>query len=127
MKLDEALGQLYAQGLLAVARVDGEIGPEEGARLQKVVADRASIEIDYEQSFFHKVTSDELAAAVAKAGVDAREVGRAFASDAAQLAIADGDLNGGEAQLILRYVRALGCNDDDIRQATRELDAWLTS
>jgi tellurite resistance protein len=127
MKLDVALAQVYAQGLIAVARVDGEIGPEEGALLRKLVSERASgeIEIDHEASFFHKVTADDLAAAFRTAGVDTHEVGRAFTSDAVQLALVDGDLNGGEAQSILRYARALGCTDDDIRKATRELDGYL--
>jgi tellurite resistance protein len=125
MKLDGDLAQLYAQALIAVARVDGEIGPEEGALLRTLVGAHTSVEIDYEQSFFHKMTADELGAAVRAANLDAREVGRAFVSDAASLSLADGDLNGGEAQAILRYAQALGCTNDDIRAATRELDAFL--
>jgi tellurite resistance protein len=125
MKLDDELGQQYAQALIAVARVDGEITAAEGARLRQLVAQHTSVEIDYEASFFHKVTADEFAASVRKAGIDHREVGRAFAADATALAMSDGDLNGGEAQAILRYVHALGCTNDDIRSATRELDEFL--
>jgi tellurite resistance protein len=125
MKLDDNLAQLYAQALIAVARVDGEIGADEGARLRTLVAAHTSVEIDYEQSFFHKMTADELAAAVRAANLDPREVGRALVSDAAALSLADGDLNGGEAQAILRYAHALGCTNDDIRSATNMLDAWL--
>jgi tellurite resistance protein len=134
--LDDDLGQLYAQALLTVARVDGEIGPEEGARLRDLVATRTDVPIDYEASFFHKVTSDELAAAVEKASqgayrtpataITGREIGRAFVHDAISLATADGELNGPEAQTILRYARALGCSATDIRAETNELDEFLS-
>jgi len=125
MKLNDSLAQLYAQALIEVARIDGEITPEEGALLRTLIAQHSSIDIDYEQSFFHKVTTDELASTMKAAGIDAREVGRTFAGDAVRLALGDGDLNSAEAQAILRYVRALGCSNDDISQVTRELDEWL--
>jgi len=125
MKLDGELAQLYAQGLIVVARIDGEITPEEGALLRTLVGNHSSAEIDYEQSFFHKLTAEELAAAVRATKVDSRELGRAFVSDASALSLVDGDLNGGEAQAILRFAHALGCTSEDIRAATNELDAWL--
>jgi tellurite resistance protein len=125
MKLDAELAQLYAQALIAVARVDGEIGPEEGELLRKLVSAHTSVEVDYEQSFFHKMTADELATAVRATKLDPREVGRAFVSDASSLSLADGELNGGEAQAILRYAHALDCTNDDIRAATHHLDEYL--
>jgi tellurite resistance protein len=124
--LNAELGQIYAQALVAIARVDGEIGGEEGARLRELVAKRSTVEIDYEASFFEKVTPDSLAAAVRRdPSVPPRELGRALVSDAIALATADGDLNSVEAHAILRYARALGCTDEDVGAETRELDEWL--
>ena len=60
-RLDDELGQLYGQALLAIAKVDGEIGPEEGAKLRELVAARTNVEVDFEAGFFHKhLSSDEL-------------------------------------------------------------------
>src|SRR5947208_1566732 len=103
VKLDDELGQLYGQALLAIAHVDGEVGPEEGAKLRELVAARTSAEVDLEAGFFHKITSDELGMAFRKSGqgayrdagtpVNARELARALVHDAVALAGSDGELN----------------------------------
>jgi uncharacterized tellurite resistance protein B-like protein len=121
--LDGELGQLYAQALLAIARVDREIGPEEASRVRELVAKRSPVEIDVEASFFHKVTPEELAAAAS--AIDRRELGRALVADGVSLATADGDLNSMEGHAILRFAHALGCTVEDIGAITHELDEWL--
>lgn len=121
--IDGEVAQLYAGALQAIARVDHEITPEEGARLRALVEARTAAEIDYEESWFTKVTPERLAAAVPAAA--ARAIGLALVSDAVALATADGDLRGVEAQAILRYARALGCSAADVAAATRLLDEWL--
>jgi tellurite resistance protein len=123
--LNDELGNLFAQALSVIARVDGEINPEEASRLRELVAKRTPVAIDDEGSFFHQLTADELAAAVHRAKVPPRELGRAFVSDAVALATADGDLNSHEAQAILRFARALGCTAEDVTAETDELDEWL--
>jgi tellurite resistance protein len=123
--LNDEIGQLYAGALIAIARVDGEIGPEESAHLRDLVGKRTSVAIDYEASFFHKTRPEELAAAAKTGSVSGRELGKALAGDAVALAIADGDLNGKEAQEIIRFLRALGCTGSDVVAVTRELDEWL--
>jgi tellurite resistance protein len=125
MKLDAELAQLYAHALIAIAEADRAIGPDEVARLTELVAQHAAITIDFEGAFFSKVTSDKLAAAARKAGVDARELGRAFVSDGVALSLSDGELGSAEAQAILRYARALGLTNDDIGAVTSELNEWL--
>jgi tellurite resistance protein len=127
--LDGKLGQAYAQALLAIARVDGEITPEEAARVRELVARRSPVQIDFEASFFDKQTPETLAEAVTRAGpaiVAPRDLGRALVSDAVALATADGDLNGAEAHAILRFARALGCTAEDVARETRQLDPWLS-
>ena len=123
--LNDEIGQLYAGALIAIARVDGEIGPEESARVRELVGKRTKVAIDYEASFFHKVRPEELAVAAKNATVSGRELGKALAEDAVALSTVDGDLNGKEAQEIMRYLRALGCTGADVSSVTRDLDEWL--
>ena len=135
VKLDDELGQLYGQALLAIAHIDGAVGPEEGARLRELVAARTPVEVDLEAGFFHKMTSDELGMAFRKSGqgayrdagtpVTAVEFARAFVHDAVALASSDGELNSKEAEAILRFARALGATSADIRAETDALDEWL--
>ena len=125
--LNAELGQIYAQALVAIARVDGEIGGEEGARLRELVANRTSVEIDHEASFFEKVTPDALAAAVGRASQRARtraSVAR-WSAMRSRSPPPTATSTAVEAQAILRYARALGCTDEEIGAETRELDEWL--
>ena len=128
-RLEPKLGQAYAQALLAIARVDGEITPEEATRVRELVARRSDVEVNFEASFFDKQTPETLADAVKRAGptvVEPRELGRALVSDAVIVAAADGDLQGTEAQAILRFARALGCTAQDVAAETSQLNAWLS-
>jgi uncharacterized tellurite resistance protein B-like protein len=127
--LEPKLGQAYAQALLAIARVDGEITPAETVRVRELVARRSSVEVNFAASFFDKQTPETLAETVMRAGpaiVQPRQLGRALVSDAVALATADGDLNGVEANAILRFARALGCTAEDVAAETRQLDPWLS-
>ena len=123
MLLDGDVAQLYSGALEAIARVDGEVTPEESARMRDLIGKRTQATIDYEALFFEKTTPDKLAAKVPVA--DRRMVGRALAADAVVLATADGDLNGAEAQAIMRFLRALGCTASDIAAETHQLHEWL--
>lgn len=123
MVLDGDVAQLYAGALEAITRVDGEVTPEESARMRELIAKRTQAAIDYEALFFEKTTPDKLAAKVP--AVDRRTVGRALAADMVALATADGDLNGAEAQAIMRFLRALGCTPADVAAETSELNEWL--
>lgn len=123
--LDDKLGQVYAGALIAIARVDSEINPEESSLLRNLVANRSKVTVDFEETFFHKITPEELAAAVRTANASARDVGRAFVQDAVALSTADGDLNGREGEQIIRFARALGLTRADVTASTNELDEWL--
>lgn len=123
MILDGDVAQLYAGALEAIARVDGEVTPEEGGRMRDLIGKRTQAVIDYEALFFEKTTPDKLAGKVPAA--DRRMVGRALAADAVELATVDGDLNGSEAQAIMRFLRALGCTPADVAAETNQLNEWL--
>jgi uncharacterized tellurite resistance protein B-like protein len=132
LQLDDALVAVYVEALAAIARADGEINPEEAARLSQVIAARSRQPIDPEALFFAAVTPEQLAGAIhgrngyRDSGTsDAREIGRALVADALEVALVDGDLNAQEGRHILRYARALGLNGVDVQQLTPQLDAWL--
>lgn len=122
MTMDAEVAQLYAGALEAIARVDGEVNPEESSHMRDLLAKRTTAAIDFESLFFEKTTPDKLAAKVPPG--EARAVGRMLVADAVALATADGDLNGAEAQAIIRFARALGCTAEDVGSVTKELDEW---
>ncbi len=124
--LNEQVGQAYAQALLAIARVDREVSPEESSRVRELVASRTPVTVDFEASFFEKMTPEKLAAAALEFKVDGRALGRMLVADGVMLATSDGDLNSVEAQIILRFARALGCTDLDVGAETKQLDEWLS-
>ena len=123
MNFSEQVGQAYAQALLALARVDREVSPEESSRVRDLVASRSSVTVDFEASFFDKMTPEALARVIPEG--DRLEVARLLLADGVTLATTDGDLNSAEAHSILRFARALGCTDMDITGVTRELDEFL--
>ncbi len=123
--LNEQLGQAYAQALLTIARVDREVSPEESSRVRELVAMRSPVAVDFEASFFEKMTPEGLVKVVREAAADGREVGKMLLADGVKLATTDGDLNSVEAHSILRFARALGCSDVDIGGVTNELDEFL--
>ena len=125
--MNDELGQAYAQALLAIARSDREINPEEANRVRELVRVRSAsaVAVDFEASFFGKLTPEALAEAATKANANGREVGKWLVADAMALAAADHDVKSREAQTILRFARALGCTDEDIGAVTQELNEWL--
>jgi uncharacterized tellurite resistance protein B-like protein len=123
LTFSDDLAAKYIGALIAIARTDGDIGFDESAKLREIAARRTPVPVDDELLFFGAVTPDGLRAAAA--GRVARDVGCALVGDAIELSTADGDLNGAEATAIVRFARALGCSDDDIRTQTPELDEWL--
>lgn len=129
--LNDELAAQYLGALIAIARTDGEISPEETTHLHAIAASRCKVPVDDELLFFSKVTPEALAAAIPggaehRAGAAGRDLGCALLADAIELATSDGDLNGREATAILRYIRALGCTDDVVRAQTPLLEEWLT-
>jgi len=123
MEMNEALGQVYAQALLAIARVDREISPEESSRVRELVAARSTVTVDFEASFFEKMTPERLANEVPKP--DHVTFAQLLIADGVSLATVDGDLNSAEANAILRFARTLGCSAFEISSVTRQLDEYL--
>jgi uncharacterized tellurite resistance protein B-like protein len=130
LTLPDDLAVTYIGALITIARTDGDIGFEESRALNVIAARRSKVPVDEEVLFFGAVTPEALRAALGgggphRSGIDGREVGLALIHDAMELAATDGELNGAEATMILRFARALGCSNDDIRAQTNELDEWL--
>lgn len=123
--MDDSMGQAYAQALLAIARVDREVSPEESARVRELVAERSPVAVDFEASFFEKMTPEALRKAVEDSKADGKAIAAQLIVDGIRLATTDGDLNSVEAHAILRFARALGYSDIDITGVTHELDEYL--
>jgi len=131
LSFDDELGTLYARALVAIARADGEIGPEEGLRLHELIEARSIPAVDPELVLFDPATPEALRYAALQRdpyrseSVAPRALGQALLVDGLELAAVDGEVNSREALLILRFARALSCTAEDIRAATHELDEWL--
>jgi len=124
LKLPDALAEAYAAALHALARSDGEIGAEESAHLDRLLAHRTTQTFDAELLFFSPKTPEQLGATI-RADARGKDVARALIRDAVALSVADGDLNGKEATAILRFARALKLDQADVRAETALLDEWL--
>jgi tellurite resistance protein len=125
-RLPDDVAMLYAGALHAIARADGEITLDEGARLLSLMAARSSVEIDPEMLFFDQTTPESLGAALRAKPTERKAVGTALVEDAVALATCDGDLNGKEGRAILRFARALGCTAEEVHASTDQLDEWLS-
>ena len=110
--LSEPLGQLFLGGLLAVARADGVVKPEEMVELRAIAA-RLEIPMPAEEDllFGDEVTAGGLAAAIGGAvyrGPDGATIAQAFLEAALRMALADRELQGEEVDALRAFADALG-------------------
>ncbi|HEX7842553.1 MAG TPA: hypothetical protein VF469_34000 [Kofleriaceae bacterium] len=131
--LDRALGQLFAQALVAIARADGEIGPEEGQRLEQRIAMRVSGPISLPDLLLSDpLEPHRLAEALGTAagpfrhiGLDPRELATMIVTDGIAVALAKGHVSEAEAREIVRFASALGCSLDQVRAMFGRVAPWL--
>jgi tellurite resistance protein len=120
--ISASLGDLFIGGLLAVARADGVVKPEEMDSLRSASADLGLLLPDEEDLLFAEdVTADRLAEAVKGSaevyrggGSTPDEIGRAFLEAALRLAIADGELVIEEVVMLRALAAALGLSTEEI-------------
>lgn len=133
--LDESTGQLYAQALVAVARANGEIGGDEGARLTERIIARTGAAIPLEDLLLAEtLTSVHLAELVRdgagpfrSGGSHPGELASMIVTDAIVVVLAKGYVAEEEAHLIVRFATALGCTLDDVRQMSTHLWPWFAA
>lgn len=131
--LEAGLAQLYAQALVAIARADDQLEPEEGQRLQQRIDARAGIPMPLEDLLLAEPL-DPLALAehVHEASgpfrggsMHPRELARIIVLDAVSIVLAKGHVSEGEAHQIIGFATALGCTIEEVRTMTEHLDPWL--
>ncbi|HEX5060965.1 MAG TPA: TerB family tellurite resistance protein [Kofleriaceae bacterium] len=128
MLLDRDLELLYARALISIARAEGTIDSDEGARLGERIAERSGLELA-DLLLERSLQPEELADALMRTGapfrgasVRADEVGRALVEDALYVALAKGHVTPEEGHRMWRYAIALGLSADEFRALTAH---WL--
>ena len=112
--LDIALGRLFAQALVAIARADDEISPEEGVRLQQQIALRVAAPISLDDLLLAEpLEPHRLAEAVRGSsgpfrhvGVHPGELAAMIISDGIAVVIAKGYVSEAEARVPRRTAPA---------------------
>jgi len=132
--LDHALGQLFAQALVAIARADDEIGPEEGRRLEQRIAVRVPGPFALDDLLLadplepHRL-AESLGGAEGgpfrSAGLEPGELAAMIVADGIAVVIAKGYVAEAEAREIVRFASALGCSLDQIRAMCGRVAPWL--
>lgn len=133
--LDRALGQLFAQALVAIARADDEIGPEEGLRLEQRIAERVDGTISLDDLLLSDpLEPHRLAQALGTAagpfrniGLDPGDFAAMIVRDGLAVVLGKGYVAEAEAREIVRFASALGCSRDQIRALCGQVAPWLVS
>jgi len=126
MLLSSDLKQLYARALVSIARADGHIDTDEGARLEQRIAERTDLAVE-DVLLEHSLLPDELAEALSGGpfrgtSVRADELARMLVEDAMYVALGKGHVTSEEAGRLRRYATALGLSDDLFRTLTQR---WI--
>jgi len=134
--LDETAAHLYAQALVAIARADGEIGLEEGARLQQKIEARSGRPAELDDLLLAETLDPaQLAEALRAssgpfrggAGLHPGELAAMIVVDAIAVVLAKGHVSEEEAQQIVRFATALGCSLDEVRRMSAHLSPWFAA
>lgn len=131
--LDRALGHLFAQALVAIARADDEIGAEEGRRLEQRIAARVRGPVSLDDLLLadalepHRL-AEALGGAAGpfrNAGLDPRDLAAMIVTDGIAVVAAKGYVSEAEARVLVRFASALGCSLDQVRAMCSRVAPWL--
>ena len=137
--LDVELAHLYARAVLAIARADDEIEPEEGARLVAHVEARSGRPVSLDDLLLAEpLHPAELAAELAAqsraqagpfrgAGLHPSELAAMIVADSVDVVLGKGHVSEEEARELLRFAIALGCSVDDVRRMSPHLVPFLAA
>ena len=132
-RLDAALGHLFARALVAIARADDEIGPEEGERLEQRLALRVADQISLDELLLaeplepHRLAEAlrSVAGPFRNAWLSAGELAAMIITDGIAVVAAKGYVSEAEAREMVRFASALGCSLDQIRALCSRVAPWL--
>lgn len=133
--LSDDVARSYALALLAIARGDGTIGPEEADVFQQRLEKRVATPLPLDELLFERaITAAEVADLVTQdhgpfrtAGVEARTLGKMLVDDALAIVLTKGHATSGEATGLIRFARALGITNEELRLASPLLEPWLVN
>lgn len=133
--LDHGLGQLFARALVAIARADDRIDPEEGLRLQHRIELRLGGPIALDDLLLaDPLDPHRLAEALRGATGPFRgaqlhpsELAVMIITDGLAVVLAKGYVSEAEAREIVRFASALGCSLDDVHARCSRAAPWLAT
>jgi hypothetical protein len=133
--LDAGLAHLYARAVLAIARADDEIEPEEGLRLVARLEARSGRPVSLDDLLLAEpLDPAELAAQLRTqtspfrgAGLHPSELASMIITDSIAVVLAKGHVSEEEARELLRFGMALGCSVDDVRNMSEHLVPFLAA
>ncbi|HSK04166.1 MAG TPA: hypothetical protein VK932_23090 [Kofleriaceae bacterium] len=137
--LDPGLAHLHARAMLAIARADGEIEPEEGMRLVARLEARAGQPVSLDELLLAEPLDPaeipgELAAQLRASagpfrgdGLHPSELAAMIVADGIAVALAKGHVAEEAARVLLRFAVALGCSVDDVRRMSEHLAPFLAA
>lgn len=133
---DEHIAHLYAQALIAIARADGEIGLEEGSRLQQKIEQRSGRAANLDDLLLTEALAPaDLATALHETtgpfrhggGLHPGELAQLIVTDAIAVVLAKGHVSEEEAQTIVQFATALGCTMEEVRRMSGHLSPWFSA
>lgn len=131
--LDSAVGHLFAQALVAIARADDQIDREEGLRLQQRIELRTGSPISLDDLLLaeplepHRLAESlrGSAAPFRNVLVHPGELAAMIISDGIAIVLAKGYVSEAEASVIVRFASALGCSREEVRAMFGRVAPWL--
>jgi uncharacterized tellurite resistance protein B-like protein len=133
--LENDVARSYALALLAIARGDGTIGPDEAEVFQQRLEKRVAKPLPLDELLFERpISATQVADLVTQdhgpfrtAGVEARTLGKMLVEDALAIVLTKGHATSGEATAIIRFAHALGIGNDELIAASPQLAPWLVN
>jgi hypothetical protein len=131
---DDGVAHLYARAVLAIARADDEIDPDEGVRLEERIAARIARPFSLDALLLaDPLDPDDIADQLRilagtpfrHIGVHPAELAEMIVVDSITVALAKGHLAEAEVREVLRFATALGCSRDQIRAMSDHLEPWM--
>jgi len=133
--VDVGLAHLYARAMLAIARADGELGLEEGLRLQERIEARTGNQMSLDDLLqFEPLAPSELATQLRASSSPFRgnsvhpgELASLLVADSIAVVLAKGYVSEAEARELARFATTLGCSIEEVRKMSAHVAPFLSA
>ena len=119
--LDASLANVYSRAVLAIARADGGLAPEEGALLAALVETRSGHPVALADLLLAEPLEPGELAHLLRAtgpfrgsGLHPGQVAELLVRDSVSVVLGKGHVSEAEARELLRFAMALGCTLDEV-------------